>query len=358
MRSVRFPLCFAVSSLIAFGCGDDGPTDPANTAPTASFTASPSSGGTSTEFQFDASGSSDDQDAIDVLQARWDWEDDNTWDTEWSKTKTAIHQYDTTGTMTIRLKVKDTGGLTATTTSSVTVLTDNPAPAASFTVSPYSGDTSTEFQFDASGSSDGQDVVEELQARWDWEDDGTWDAEWSTTKTATHRYGTTGTKTIRLEVKDTDDLTASTTRFVTVTGVEPTPGDMVLVSRGTYTMGDGVAFCGVDERQVTLTHDFYLGQYEVTNGEYRDALQWAYDHGYVTATESTVQDNLDGSSVELVKLEGYSQINFSGETFTVDAGKDDHAMVYVSWYGGGRLLRLAEHARRTRTGLRPLNVAV
>ena len=115
------------------------------------------------------------------------------------------------------------------------------------------------------------------------------------------------------------------------------PNRMVLVPAGSFTMSDGEAYCGEDERLVTLTNDFYLGQYEVTNGEYRDALQWAYNQGYVTATASTVQDNLDGSTVELVDLDDSDcEISFSGGTFSLDSGKEDHPVIEVSWYGAAR----------------------
>jgi formylglycine-generating enzyme required for sulfatase activity len=208
----------------------------------------------------------------------------------------------------------------------------NAAPTASFTVNPASGTTDTLFQFDASSSSDAEDAVSALQIRWDWENNGTW-TDWSATKTASHQYGTTGTKTIKLEVKDSGSATDDTTRTVTVGTPFEIP-EMVTVPAGTFTMGDGVAFCGVSQREVTLTHSFYLGQYEVTNQEYRDALQWAYDKGYVTATSDTVWDNLDGSTVLLVYLAAEEcQISFSGGTFTVDSGKESYPMVEVSWYG-------------------------
>jgi len=84
---------------------------------------------------------------------------------------------------------------------------------------------------------------------------------------------------------------ASVTEF-SVSGVEsltfyetPAPA-MVTVPAGIFIMGDGVASCGTDQRQVTLTHDFYLGQHEVMNLEYLEAVQWAYDQGYVTASEN------------------------------------------------------------------------
>jgi len=125
---------------------------------------------------------------------------------------------------------------------------------------------------------------------------------------------------------------------------------MVLVPAGVFTMGDGAAYCGVDEHEVTLTQDFYLGQYEVTNQQYMDAVQWAYDNGYVIVNSSTVQDNFDGSTEELLDLDGTGEIQFSGGVFSLrespwsDAqnaypeGYDpsDHPVKEVSWYGAVR----------------------
>ncbi|MFH1220081.1 MAG: SUMF1/EgtB/PvdO family nonheme iron enzyme [Candidatus Eisenbacteria bacterium] len=325
-------LLMFVLFLLVLSCGKDNPESP-NIDPVASFTVSPASGTTETIFQFDASGCSDAEDTPISLQVRWDWENDGTWDTQWSTTKTVDHQFATVGTKTVKLEVKDTQEAADDTTRTLTVSAVNTAPTASFTVSPASGTTDTVFQFDASGCSDAQDAVSVLQVRWDWENDG-WDTNWSTIKTASHKYGTTGPKAIKLEVKDTGSLADDTTRVVTVTGPGLTLPEMVHIPAGTFTMGDGVADCGEDQHQVTLTHSFYLGKYEVTNKEYRDALQWAYDHGYVAATSSAVHDNLDGSTALLVDLvDSNCQISFSSGVFTVDSGKENHPVMEVSWYG-------------------------
>ena len=300
-----------------------------NTAPTASFTVSPESGTTETNFQFDASGSFDAEDAASALEVRWDWENDGVWDVDWTMTKTASHMYGDAGTDTVRLEVKDAGEMVDDTMAVVTVSLANTAPVASFTISPATGTMDTMFSFDASGSSDAEDAISALRVRWDWENDGTWDIPLTRTKTATHRYRTTGQKIIRLQVLDVAGLTDDTTETVTVTG----KGGMVLVPAGTFEMGDGAAECGTNKHQVTLTHSFYLDKYEVTNEEYRIALQWAYDHGYVTATSEEVNDNLDGSTLPLVNLTGSCQISFSVGVFVVDAGKGDYPMVQVNWYG-------------------------
>jgi len=92
----------------------------------------------------------------------------------------------------------------------------NAAPTAAFTVSPTSGYTGTVFSFNASGCSDVEDPTSALQVRWDWENDGTYDTGWSTTKTASKSFVTTGQHTVRLEVQDTGGLTNATTHQVTV----------------------------------------------------------------------------------------------------------------------------------------------
>jgi formylglycine-generating enzyme required for sulfatase activity len=127
---------------------------------------------------------------------------------------------------------------------------------------------------------------------------------------------------------------------------------MVVVPAGVYIMGDGGAYCGTDERQVTLTRDFYLGQHEVTNQEYLEAVQWAYDHGYVTATTYWVLDNLDGCGVSLLNLDSDEcEIQFDGAgTFYLrespssaaqgayPGGYDpaDHPVKAVNWFGSAR----------------------
>ncbi len=114
---------------------------------------------------------------------------------------------------------------------------------------------------------------------------------------------------------------------------------MVYVPPGTFMMGDGEATCGSQEHEVTLTRGFYLGQHEVTNQEYLEALQWAYDHEYVQATTFTVSDKLDESTERLLDLShACSEIQFDGAgTFTLrDVGPGigpDHPVKMVTWFG-------------------------
>ena len=90
-------------------------------------------------------------------------------------------------------------------------------PVAKFTVTPTEAGVGEQFHFDASESYDIEDALVVLKVRWDWENDGVWDVDWTFTKTAHHSYSTPGPKTIKLEVRDLDGYIGSTTGQVTVT---------------------------------------------------------------------------------------------------------------------------------------------
>jgi uncharacterized protein (TIGR02145 family) len=93
----------------------------------------------------------------------------------------------------------------------------NTPPIAAFTVSPTSGNIQTNFLFDASGASDNEDVTSVLQVRWDWDNDGVWDTDWSSDKNVNHKYSQEGNYNVSLEVRDTQGLSDATSNSVLVT---------------------------------------------------------------------------------------------------------------------------------------------
>ena len=103
------------------------PPPPTNTPPYANFSWTPASGDTSTVFTF-TSTSFDSQDPPNLLQVRWDWESDGTWDTAWSTEATAQHQFAVLGTYNVTMEAKDTGGLTGSQTATVIVTPTPPPP--------------------------------------------------------------------------------------------------------------------------------------------------------------------------------------------------------------------------------------
>jgi formylglycine-generating enzyme required for sulfatase activity len=138
---------------------------------------------------------------------------------------------------------------------------------------------------------------------------------------------------------DTTEFLLADVDSVTLHEVSPIP--MSTFSAGAFPMGDGASYCGAWLHQVTLTRGFHLGEHEVTNREYLAALQWAYGRGCVITTGVSIHDNLDGSTEELLDLDGTScEIAFSGGTFSLrDAGhgvNPDHPVQAVTWYGAAR----------------------
>ena len=94
----------------------------------------------------------------------------------------------------------------------------NNPPTAAFTFAPDNVSRCTIITFDASNSSDVEDATQDLQVRWDWGNDGTFDTGWAYQKTIGHIFPYSGLHTVRMEVMDTSGLTNSTTRQVTITG--------------------------------------------------------------------------------------------------------------------------------------------
>lgn len=92
-----------------------------------------------------------------------------------------------------------------------------------FTISPSYGTTDSIFVFDASEVRDLEDAEEDLQVRWDWESDSTFDTEFTTNKIAEHKFVIGGTYYITLEVKDTRGMTNRETQFLRVSWTNRAP---------------------------------------------------------------------------------------------------------------------------------------
>ena len=120
---------------------------------------------------------------------------------------------------------------------------------------------------------------------------------------------------------------------------DPPPEVFVVIPADTFTMGSpaGEIDRESDEilHKVTLTTSFNMFATEVTNQQYAEMAQWAYDQdpSLVTATSTSLLDALDGSTQELLDLDGDCEISFSGDTFVVDSGKEYHPVLEVTWYG-------------------------
>jgi formylglycine-generating enzyme required for sulfatase activity len=124
---------------------------------------------------------------------------------------------------------------------------------------------------------------------------------------------------------------------------------MELIPAGSFTMGPDPLDHG-SAHDITLTNSFWMDAGEVTNLDYMNALQWALDQGYVTATTSTITAygeellDLDDIDCEIQFNEATSTFSLIARTHSTDYGGPGpaypngydpgrHPVKEVSWYG-------------------------
>lgn len=180
-----------------------------NTAPNAYFIVTPDTGTEKTIFHFDTDRSRDDQYLSYYLKYRFDWDGDGKWDTKYQDKTGWNHRFDTPGTHTVIMEVKDPAGLVAQYSQSI-VNTANTAPVANFTLKTVPNSMGVGYLFDANSSSDAETQKNRLLYRWDFNyngpDDIIYDTEWSGSPQYSGYYSVPGTKNIKLEVKDEDGV--------------------------------------------------------------------------------------------------------------------------------------------------------
>lgn len=236
------------------------------TPPTPLFTVSPDSGiAHETHFFFNASACKDNLASSQELEIRWDWENDNQYNTDWTTSKNTSYFFKQGGERMVKLQIRDAAGWTNETTQPVFV---NSRPVAQFLVTPTFGENTTLFQCDAGASADPDG--ESILLRWDFQSDGIWDTGWSTTKTTTFQYSVGGNYQITLQVKDSQQLSKSIVKPVIV--LYPSPMDYV--PAGEYTLGNAAGDGDDDENpaHTVQTDAFSIDRYEVTNAQYSQFL--------------------------------------------------------------------------------------
>jgi formylglycine-generating enzyme required for sulfatase activity len=236
---------------------------------------SPDSGITNeTNFSFDPTNSSDNISTNEEMKLRFDWNNDGEFDTGWIDIETVLHEYSVGGgNKTVKMVLKDAVGWQDSVIRNIFV---NTRPNASFTVD-RDNLYHKLYYFDASGSSDVEDGSD-LEYRWDFESDGTWDAEYTLNDTTSHIYEEAGEYMATLSIRDKNNLTAESSNQLTVKFFI----DMVRVEGGTFTMGDTWGDGDADElptHQVTLS-SFYMSIFEITEGHLEETLGIGVVTGY------------------------------------------------------------------------------
>jgi formylglycine-generating enzyme required for sulfatase activity len=116
--------------------------------------------------------------------------------------------------------------------------------------------------------------------------------------------------------------------------------ELIRVPAGTFEMGSEDFSNARPVRKVSLSDDFYLGRFEVTNKQYADALNYALAKGYLdneALAEQSKKREARGVSRSSQKYQDvfdeHSQITFEDGVFKPHPGKADFPVVEVSWYG-------------------------
>ena len=127
--------------------------------------------------------------------------------------------------------------------------------------------------------------------------------------------------------------------FFRVKVAPPPPEGMVKIpegtNNGTNPLGDGESYSvGYPETYSLTVGDFWMSEIEVTNDEMIRVMQWAYDHGKLTMSSTSVK-NAQGNQQELLDLDAPEcRISWDGSAFGLKSTKGaGYPCVEVTWYG-------------------------
>lgn len=202
--------------------------EPVAESPPVAALACPGSATVGVEVTLDAAASHDDGDLVS-----WSFDFGDGTSSGTLAVPTTRHAWTAAGSYLVRVTVIDDDGLADDATCTVDVADDvdpvdpvdpvegDAPPGASFTVT---ANTATIAILDAGAAWDRETADDALEVRWDFQADGSWDTAWSTTRVATHAYGSAGPHTARLEVRDGAGQVASAQRTFTLSALEYVSG--------------------------------------------------------------------------------------------------------------------------------------
>ena len=114
-------------------------------------------------------------------------------------------------------------------------------------------------------------------------------------------------------------------------------GEMFPIPAGEFEMGRHVGSGDPDELPIHTVYldAFHMDVYEVSNQKYADRMTTALKQGRVTVLAGVVHQ-VGGAGEALFDTASssiYSHITYHVHRFGVTAGKEDHPMLMISWYG-------------------------
>ncbi len=120
---------------------------------------------------------------------------------------------------------------------------------------------------------------------------------------------------------------------VSVQTLPPLPFEMVEVPAGNFTYGSSDII-------ETISYDYVIMKYEVTNQQYAEYLQEALENEMITVTSNAVTGSFKGdgqfSSGDYLYYDlgdENARIYFSNDQFYAESGYSDHPVTEVTWFG-------------------------
>lgn len=198
--------------------------------PIPSFTVNPSTGNFFDIFTFDASGSFDYEDSLNTLKFRWDFNNDNHFDTYYLDSAVTRYRFDSPEWYHVVLEVTDPSGLVAKTTNDLMVGLQDYNIVPDFIVYPDPV-ANVELTLDASLSIDNRFPDQALQYQWDWNLDGQYDTYWLDDSVITHVFLVERIYQIGLRVRNQIGLQNDTVKIVDVGHHNQAPNAVFITNR-------------------------------------------------------------------------------------------------------------------------------
>ena len=237
-------------------------------------------------------------------------------------TNSVTHEYSDNGTYTVTLKVADSNGTWNQTSVKVTVL--NRGPSANFTASPgISGDYTTEFRFNASGSADRDGTI--VNYRWDVGDGS---KVLYQGLVLNYSYLTPGNYTVVLTVTDNDGAQAKVNKTIIIINLAPTANFTFKPKQGIITVPFEFESTSLDPDGSVVAYNWSFG-----DGTYSDkaAPTHKYSDDKVYNVTLMVRDNIGLWSANVTKpvvvinLPPWAKASPSDQTIVFYKGHDGRA---------------------------------
>jgi hypothetical protein len=188
-----------------------------STAPTAAFTATPSTTTRGVQISFDASASTDAEVVGGIASYAWNFGDGTQ---ETTATPTTTHTYTALGPFNVELVVTDSDDNEPSAPVFHTVTVQNVAPIPKLAFSPSLPQTGQTVSFSAAGSNDPDGSI--AVYRWDLDGDGVFETNTGTQPSASRTYSTGGNFPVKVQVQDNDGAMATAATTVPVSAVAGT----------------------------------------------------------------------------------------------------------------------------------------